>query len=849
MAVTSGVVGAALALSGCGGAGGSSPIGVGDTPMPDPVTLATPQSLGFPVPSPEPALPAAVDPFAPPAADATGGPVLTEIGDRAAPGDTIAFTGDGFSGATRFQLFGQSAAGATNAMIAPRRFTASAATLTLPADSTASAMYLVYPAVAGQLGRPLAINRTTARWVGPNQVAAGGTSAVFGVNLSQNHGTTTALVYLQPQGGGVGQFVPVVSVNPYRVEFSVPAGTAAGAYQLWTHNGHGGSFGWSGPLMLTVTAQSPWAGTEARIFDVRDFGAVGDGTTPDDAAIGRALNAAAAAQPSTIFFPAGTYRITRPYNISTGGAASYRDWFFPPHVRWLGAGQGRTVLRAATDYRANANALGISANTGLFLQEGGNCAAAAAGAAEIRDLTIDGFDAFAGDGLGHQILQVRRCDNLRFENVAFNGDVDFLGNTHLFFQGVTFRGNNFFDGASQVFFDRSISLARADSDSLTGNGQEVAITRHLTRDLDPANDPVDRSNLSRRNSGIGSGRWLVVQGGHTRNFYIGDSQTVALGPSANRFDGNSGEQILLEHGGTFYGGSNGSFDGTRLTLPGFDFNRAGGVDGSVVVVASGKGFGQRRTIVSNDPATSSVTIDAPFTVAPDSTSFVVVELAADNIVVYNNRLQGKPDYASAFSASAGVEPYGNSSRVSVDSNSFDQLRGAYVEFSIVATAEDVVGPNLFNSFHNNRVTNGLNGIVIGVGVFATAQQNANIIGNFGFLARDNLFDQLSGIGLQIAGPGESLMLIFERGQWNNVFAGFITNSDGRAYNSNFLLNSSFLYGGIARATAVNGDVPTQSTGARVFSNSTNDPTGTSFSGFATGNMLACTPSASACPAI
>lgn len=852
-----GLMSAGLALAACSGGGSSgAPVAGGTapapsptpTPTPTPAAQVSPQSLGFPVPSPEPALPAGVDPFAPPAADATGGPVLTEIGDRANPGDTIALTGDGFTSATQFRLFAQSAATTSNATIAPRRFTPNAAALTLPANGAANAMYLVYPTNGTQLGRPLAINRTTARWVGPNQVAVGGTSAVFGVNLSQNHGTTTSFVYLKPQGTAAGQFVPVVSVNPYRVQFSVPAGTAPGTYELWVHNGHGGSFGWSGPLSLTVTAQTPWAGTEARTFNVRDFGAVGDGVTADDAAISRALNAAAAAQPATLFFPAGTYLITRPYNASTTSTPSYRDWSFPPHVRWLGSGQGQTIFRAAANYRANASAVGVTANVGLFLQESGSCAASAGGAAEIRDLTIDAFDAFAGNSLSHPILQVRRCDNLLFQNVTFNGDLDFVGNTHLFFQGVTFRGANFFNEASQVFFDQSISLARADADAMTGNGQEVSITRHLTRDLDPTSDPADRSDLSRRNSGIGSGRWVVAQGGHTRNFYIGDSQTIALAPSAFRFDGNSGEQILFEHGGTFYGGSNGSFNGTRLTLPGLNFNRAGGVDGSVVVVASGKGFGQRRTIVSSDSASSSVTIDSPFTVTPDSTSFVVVELAADNIVVYNNQLQGKPNYASAFSASSGVQPYGNTSRLTVEANGFDQLRSAYSEASLVTTSSDVVGPNLFNSFFNNRVTNGLGGISIGVGLFGTAQQNANIIGNFGFLARDNVFNGLSGIGYQIAGPGESLMLIVERGQWNNVFAGFITNSDGRAYTDNFLLNSTFVFSGIARGAAVNGDVPAQSTGARVFSNSTNDPTGTTFSGFSTGNTLACTPSASACPA-
>ena len=48
-------------------------------------------------------------------------------------------------------------------------------------------------------------------------------------------------------------------------------------------------------------------GTSPIFFDVRSFGATGDGKTVDTPAINKAIEAAAAAGGGTVLFPAGTY--------------------------------------------------------------------------------------------------------------------------------------------------------------------------------------------------------------------------------------------------------------------------------------------------------------------------------------------------------------------------------------------------------------------------------------------------------------------------------------------------------------------------------------------------------------
>ena len=60
-------------------------------------------------------------------------------------------------------------------------------------------------------------------------------------------------------------------------------------------------------LVSLLLAASALAQTPARVFDVRAYGAKGDGTTIDTAAINSAIEAAAAAGGGTVFFPAGNY--------------------------------------------------------------------------------------------------------------------------------------------------------------------------------------------------------------------------------------------------------------------------------------------------------------------------------------------------------------------------------------------------------------------------------------------------------------------------------------------------------------------------------------------------------------
>ena len=73
------------------------------------------------------------------------------------------------------------------------------------------------------------------------------------------------------------------------------------------HAGFGIARATAGLSLPAVQGNHGSAGSEAVSFDVRRFGATGDGNTIDTAAVNRAIDATAAAGGGNVLFPAGTY--------------------------------------------------------------------------------------------------------------------------------------------------------------------------------------------------------------------------------------------------------------------------------------------------------------------------------------------------------------------------------------------------------------------------------------------------------------------------------------------------------------------------------------------------------------
>src|SRR5205823_3366526 len=128
-------------------------------------------------------------------------------------------------------------------------------------------------------------------------------------------------------------------------------------------------------LILALGAVAATAAAPASPFDVRSFGATGDGKSLDTAAINRAIDAAAAAGGGTVLFPAGTY-------LSTS--------------------------------------IHLKSNVGLYLDHGATIeAAAAAGAARYDEPEPNQWDAFQDFGHSHWRNSLLWGDGV--ENVSIGG--------------------------------------------------------------------------------------------------------------------------------------------------------------------------------------------------------------------------------------------------------------------------------------------------------------------------------------------------------------------------------------------------------------------------------------------
>jgi len=71
-----------------------------------------------------------------------------------------------------------------------------------------------------------------------------------------------------------------------------------------------GSFGMAGaalPALASAAGKDKTPAAAPIVFNIRQFGAIGDGKTLDTDAVNRAIAAAAAAGGGTVLFPAGVY--------------------------------------------------------------------------------------------------------------------------------------------------------------------------------------------------------------------------------------------------------------------------------------------------------------------------------------------------------------------------------------------------------------------------------------------------------------------------------------------------------------------------------------------------------------
>jgi polygalacturonase len=193
---------------------------------------------------------------------------------------------------------------------------------------------------------------------------------------------------------------------------------------------------------------------------VRDFGAKGDGTTDDTAAINRAISQIYPSSETvtntkarrTIYFPAGTYIISDTI-------------IAPPWLRIVGDGLDSTIIRqdnAAVDYvlRTADSAFEYGTNIGAtpFIQMPTDIS--------VENLTLQ-------QNTTNGVVFIDSAINVSFKSVKFSGVFDWTTTPLLAYAGVKF--NNFKVANSGTYnFGGTVTESRA----LTGDGAlSVSVAR------------------------------------------------------------------------------------------------------------------------------------------------------------------------------------------------------------------------------------------------------------------------------------------------------------------------------------------------------------------------------------
>lgn len=226
-------------------------------------------------------------------------------------------------------------------------------------------------------------------------VVDGGTGASTAAAGFDNLSPTTTRGDLIARGAAVNQRLPVGNSGYALISDGVdPAWTG------FAHSGTGAvTRGW-----VTRLRETGW-------YSVKDFGAVGDGTTDDLAAINNAI-AACPATGGVVFFPPGTYRITDTLNIGNGDATT------------LATRQNITLLGASFSGTQNLSEINSAAGTAFrgpsIIKFDGTLNDTAVttggpGVIHMESLCIDG-NAKAGTG-----LEVSHNWNSTFRNITIIG--------------------------------------------------------------------------------------------------------------------------------------------------------------------------------------------------------------------------------------------------------------------------------------------------------------------------------------------------------------------------------------------------------------------------------------------
>lgn len=678
---------------------------------------------------------------------------ISEWTRSAGPDDSLVIAGYGFDKRTRFVV---TARGGLVSDATVRSVDAFRAVITLPPTLPQPGIYVLQAVAPTGSSHPVAINRTEIWYTIPRLASPGDRLSVFGRNLAPAESAAAWVCLKAKDGSGPGRILKSEDSNPYRVDVIIPETLAPGEYEVYLHSGLGGELGWGSlsarhggavaSTHLTIRADPGWTGPT---FNVVDFGAKGDGKSDDTAAVLDAFAKANATARSTLLFPAGTYLISEAIGEVTGPDDT--------GIRILGEGMGQTFIKGnpsklpkqllilkgndveVRDLALDINYLGEAEKLYRGAQrpahdhardmerarEKQQRDAEKAAAKHAENQRKREYDKWRKDKAnkdkpvpehlqpppkpekqasapkppspGRVVEKKGWGSGLRIINCVIDAErwtILLNGLNGAVIENCDIIAKEAIISCPQYTrIDRCNFFARADAPVMmyAFGGWCNAITNCTGQDYMP--NTYDTA----------MGRFYTVSayGNRCENTYIADNQTFDLTVQPGHFNQNSGEQIMWEFIDPITTQAPTAISELTVTFPeAFKDEKIGWFTTAVVV--AGRGLGQYRQVKAYDPATGLITLARPWRILPDTASQVLICRSVNRQVVYRNQLDAKPRAYQSEShiASAGVEPFGISFDLIIDSNRFTEMRSGLA----------IMGRAMSHLYQNNEFIVGRNGI-------------------------------------------------------------------------------------------------------------------------------------------
>lgn len=202
----------------------------------------------------------------------------------------------------------------------------------LPADAPKD-VYALWVRTTNGVSDPVFINRAEAFWLSEHTVFPGQNVRLIGRNFfhpvlrddadPKKQISAVKIELVDPTDQSTVPVRNIQDVTDYTIDFKIPGSAVAGkSYDIRVTNGAGGNYGWhegmadAEPFAVTGKPAGNPVGLEAawtkgipwdKRYNVKDFGARGDGNTDDTAAIQTALDSAFNEGGGVVFLPPGTY--------------------------------------------------------------------------------------------------------------------------------------------------------------------------------------------------------------------------------------------------------------------------------------------------------------------------------------------------------------------------------------------------------------------------------------------------------------------------------------------------------------------------------------------------------------